>query len=105
MYAIVQQAGGAIYVYSEPGVGSTFKVYFPRVDVPVEQHGGDEARPEQGDHVPSTGAVLVVEDEPGIRSFAGQVLAQAGYRVLEAAEGEEALTIAGGAPLVPHPIR
>ena len=93
VYAIVQQAGGAIYVYSEQGVGSTFKVYFPRVDVPVESHGEGALSGEPVARIPQ-GAVLVVEDEPGVRSFAAQVLAQAGYRVLEAAGGEEALALA-----------
>ncbi len=94
VYAVVQQAGGAIYVYSEPGMGSTFKVYFPRVDVPLEAHGG---RHQTGlpFAVPSgDDTVLVVEDEAGVRSFTGQVLAQAGYRVLQAANGEEAMAIA-----------
>jgi CheY-like chemotaxis protein len=94
VYAIVQQAGGAIYVYSEPGVGSTFKVYFPRVDVPVDLHTGASPGEASRAHLPMAGAVLVVEDEPGVRSFASQVLSQAGYRVLEAADGEQAMAIA-----------
>lgn len=94
VYAVVQQVGGAIYVYSEPGLGSTFKVYFPRVDVPLE---GDGARRQVGYLIgrPSRDAtVLVVEDEAGVRSFAAQVLSQAGYQVLQAANGEEALAVA-----------
>ena len=94
VYAIVQQAGGAIYVYSEPGMGSTFKVYFPRVDVPVELPGSERASLLLGHPAPA-GAVLVVEDEPGVRSFASQVLEQAGYRVLTASSGAEALELAG----------
>ena len=94
VYAIVQQSGGAIYVYSEPEVGTTFKVYFPRVDVPVESHADAEAVTRLVDELPTLGAVLVVEDEPSVRGFAGQVLSQAGYRVLEAATGEEALAFA-----------
>jgi PAS domain S-box-containing protein len=93
VYAVVQQAGGAIYVYSEPDVGSTFKVYFPRVDVPVEPPAGALSAGQLA-ALPAAGSVLVVEDEPGVRSFAGQVLAQAGYRVLQAANGEEALALA-----------
>jgi PAS domain S-box-containing protein len=94
VYAIVQQAGGAIYVYSEPEVGSTFKVYFPRVDVPVESHAEAESVARLVNELPGLGAVLVVEDEPAVRSFAGQVLRQAGYRVLEAATGDEAVALA-----------
>ena len=95
VYAVVQQAGGAIYLYSEPGVGTTFKVYFPRVDVPAEPRGGGEWPVAVIGHAPSAGTVLVVEDEPGVRSFGAQVLEQAGYQVLQAANGEEALAIAG----------
>ncbi len=93
VHAIVQQAGGAIYVYSEPGIGSTFKVYFPRVDVPLELPGQFGAGQLAG-HSPPAGAVLIVEDEPGVRSFAAQVLEQAGYRVLTAASGDEAMNLA-----------
>ena len=95
VYAVVEQAGGAVYVYSEPGVGSTFKVYFPRVDVPVEPHGAGQWPGAPIGHTPQAGTVLVVEDEPGVRSFGAQVLEQAGYQVLQAANGEEALAIAG----------
>ena len=101
VYAIVQQVGGAIYVYSEPDVGSTFKVYLARVDVPVDQHASSAPGAAPSAHLPSLGAVLVVEDEEGVRSFARQVLEQAGYRVLEARDGEEALSIgtAAGEPI------
>ena len=95
VFAIVQQAGGAIYVYSEPGLGSTFKVYFPRVDVPVELSAGEATAGDVVVAVPAGALVLVTEDEPGVRSFAAQVLRQAGYRVIEAGSGEEAIELAG----------
>ena len=91
VYAIVQQAGGAVYVYSEPKLGTVFKVYLPRVD------GGSSVA--EAGSLPSVAemartdgrTILLVEDEPGVRSFAAQVLEDAGYAVLQAASGEEAL--------------
>ena len=91
VYAIVQQAGGAVYVYSEPKLGTVFKVYLPRVD------GGSSVAeagslPPVAEMARTDGrTILLVEDEPGVRSFAAQVLEDAGYAVLQAASGEEAL--------------
>ena len=85
-YGIVHQAGGHISVYSEPGRGSAFKLYFPRVDAPVE------ARPTVP--VPTTvgvGTVMVVEDEPAVRDMTTQLLERAGYEVLAVAGGAEAI--------------
>ena len=90
VYGIVKQSGGDIYVYSEAGKGTTFKIYLPRVfeppeglknEVPVDKlPGGNET-------------VLVVEDDDGVRKLAVDILRMQGYKVLEAAGGEEALTI------------
>ncbi|HEU5048791.1 MAG TPA: PAS domain S-box protein [Gemmatimonadales bacterium] len=92
VYAIVQQTGGAIYVYSEPGRGSTFKVYLPREDAAVPR-AADTA-----EHSPTPahtrGTILIAEDEPGVRAFSASVLEDAGYQVLEAGSGEEALALA-----------
>jgi two-component system cell cycle sensor histidine kinase/response regulator CckA len=86
-YGIVKQSAGSIWVYSEPGKGTTFKVYFPRVGgvaVKVE-------RPPPGASVGGTEAVLVVEDDAMVRRLAVKVLAAQGYRVTEASNGVEAL--------------
>ena len=97
VYAIVQQAGGAVYVYSEPRLGTVFKVYLPRVDdmatvvEPTPSPSAQEMAPANGR------TILLVEDEPGVRSFGAQVLEDAGYRVLQAASGEEALELIGSA--------
>jgi len=93
VFGIVQQNGGHVHVYSEPGHGTTFKVYFPRVDVPDETPPV-EARPQTLPRGSET--ILLVEDEEIVRAVARQVLEQAGYTVLEAANGKEALlTLAG----------
>jgi two-component system cell cycle sensor histidine kinase/response regulator CckA len=87
VYGIVKQAGGFISVRSEVGRGSSFTVHLPRVEGPVSPAEVREppalaARP---------GTILVVEDEPALRAITRQVLAEHGYRVLEAASATEAL--------------
>jgi PAS domain S-box-containing protein len=91
VYGIVKQSRGNIWVYSEPGQGTTFKIYFPRAKgtaVSVES-------PREAAVPPGTGTVLVVEDEDGVRSLIREVLEQGGYTVLDAASAEEALGICG----------
>ncbi len=101
VYAIVQQAGGAIYVYSEPDHGSVFKCYFPEADVApaslaVPASTAPATRVVKGS--PDQGTILLVEDEPGVRAFSAEVLQEAGYRVLQAASGEEAIDLAATVP-------
>ncbi len=93
VYAIVQQAGGAVYVYSEPKLGTIFKVYLPRVDAGATTMVA-ETVPSRAEMAPAGGrTILLVEDEPGVRSFTAQVLEEAGYRVLQAGSGEEAMEL------------
>lgn len=87
-YGIVKQARGHIWVYSEPGQGSTFKLYFPRV------HGAAEAQQEKAARTMPRGGnelVLDVEDEETIRRLIVSLLRGAGYTVLEASNGRDAL--------------
>lgn len=91
VYGVVKQSGGFIWVYSEMGKGTAFKIYLPRVDEP--------AAPTPVVHIPSglargTETVLLAEDEQDVREVAREFLESAGYTVLEAAGGVAALEIA-----------
>jgi CheY-like chemotaxis protein len=90
VYGIVKQSQGWITVYSEAGKGACFKIYLPRI-------GGSLApRETEVDAAPLLGSetVLVVEDQAEVRAFAASVLESYGYRVLEAADGPQALALA-----------
>ena len=91
VYGIVQQAGGFIWVYSEPGRGTTFKIYLPRVDAAAEDAGASTA---PADLPRGTETVLVAEDEAAVRAVTREVLERQGYVVLEAPHGAAALDIA-----------
>jgi two-component system cell cycle sensor histidine kinase/response regulator CckA len=91
IHGFIKQSGGHVSVYSEPGVGSTFKIYLPEVEVvqSLEKlHLGIDEMP-HGDET-----ILLVEDEAGVRALTRQVLQICGYTVLEAAHGGEALRLA-----------
>jgi CheY-like chemotaxis protein len=90
VYGIVRQAGGWIWVYSEPGRGSTFKIYLPRAGAAPER----PAAPVSAVESPrGTETVLVVEDQPEVRKLTLAMLESQGYRLLEAASGSEALSL------------
>jgi two-component system cell cycle sensor histidine kinase/response regulator CckA len=93
VYGIVKQSGGYVWVYSEPGKGTTFKVYLPRVKDSVQ------ASPAQG--TPASAkrmgheTILLVEDEPAVRELTQMVLSGRGYTVIEAPTPEDAERLAG----------
>ena len=91
VYGIVQQSNGYIWAYSDPGVGTTFKLYLPRVDQRAETL---DAQPSSSEVSAGFETVLLVEDEDGVRSLIQLLLQRNGYRVLEAHNAEHALQIA-----------
>ena len=89
VYGMVKQSGGYIWVYSEPGHGTMFKVYLPPIESPSMAPAGSDA---EGAHGSET--VLLVEDEDAVRALAREVLRRYGYVVLEARHGVDALRVA-----------
>ena len=92
VYGIVKQSGGSIWVYSELGRGTTFKIYLPRVQEVARE--GRAARP--ATMVTGTETILVVEDDGALRDLARRILRTAGYTVLTASNGGEALLLLEG---------
>jgi CheY-like chemotaxis protein len=97
VYGIVKQSGGTIRVFSEAGRGTSFDVYLPRVDEPARTGAHDAGAPRD---LSGTETVLLVENEASVRTFARQALERAGYRVLEAENGSEALAVLERHPAV-----
>jgi len=92
VYGIVKQSKGNIWVYSEPGKGTTFKVYLPQVEERLEEER-EKARRLEGELPQGGETVLVAEDDGDVRSLVVQILKKQGYKVMEAANGEEAFMI------------
>jgi CheY-like chemotaxis protein len=89
VYGIVKQTGGYVWVYSEPGQGTTFKIYLPRVDEAAPDLSEGAALKEIIERGSET--ILLVEDEESVRVLSRTLLERDGYRVLEAANPLEAL--------------
>jgi len=90
VYGIIKQSNGFIYVDTKVDKGTTFRIYLPRVQAQIGAESFEVAvvPPTEG-----TEAILVVEDEPGVRALTARMLRRLGYEVLEAGSGAEALEI------------
>lgn len=90
MLGIVEQSGGHMLVYSELGLGSSFKVYLPRVDAAEQSMGsaGATIAAKAGRET-----ILLVEDDPSVRAVATAVLRRAGYTIIETKDGVDALRV------------
>ena len=89
VYGIVRQSSGHISVHSEPGEGTTFQIYLPRVDLPLEPSSTFLRAVKAG----GTETILVVEDEDALRRFVCEILRSDGYTVLDVADGAAALNL------------
>jgi signal transduction histidine kinase/CheY-like chemotaxis protein len=89
VYGIVKQAKGDILVYSEPGIGTTFKIFLPAVQEYQERKRKAPVAPKKLPRGSET--ILLVEDEDSVRDFTAKLLSRQGYRVVEAREGREAI--------------
>jgi len=90
VFGIVKQSGGSLEVYSEPGRGSSVKIYFPRVDRPASIEAAGRQRPS----LRGTETILLVEDDEMVRNLVRETLEREGYKVIGAADPLEALRIA-----------
>ena len=91
VYGVVKQSGGYIWVYSEIGQGTTFKIYLPKVLAESEKSNLEKTLPRPA---PGTETILLVEDEEGVRELVRDYLRNNGYHVLEAADGVKAQDLA-----------
>ena len=90
VYGIVKQSGGNIWVYSEPGQGTTLKIYLPRVDEPAEKLEAQVI----GEEFPrGSETILIVEDDKEVRKLAVGILKRQGYTVLDGSYGDEAFNV------------
>jgi CheY-like chemotaxis protein len=94
VYGIVKQSGGHIWLYSEAGRGTTFKIYLPRVDRSQEPDHTRRQKPKPVEAPRGSETVLLVEDDESLRVFVSTVLRECGYQILEAQNGIEAISIA-----------
>ncbi|NIR25493.1 MAG: response regulator, partial [Gammaproteobacteria bacterium] len=89
VYGIISQHNGNISIYSEPGAGTTLKIYLPLVEKPSLK--SPDIPVSRRSEAPATGTILLAEDDPAVRKLIRDILQSTGYAILEATNGEEAL--------------
>jgi two-component system cell cycle sensor histidine kinase/response regulator CckA len=89
IYGIVRQSEGHIWVYSEPGEGTTFKIYLPRERAKADDQGEAERRAKMNE----AETILLVEDDEAVRSVVARVLRRSGFTVLQAGNGKDAIEL------------
>jgi len=99
VYGIIKQSGGYVFVHSELGRGTTFTIYFPRIDEPCDALG---APPVSIAAAGGSETILLVEDEESVRQLVRETLAARGYRILEAGTGHAALALAANPSTTIH---
>jgi PAS domain S-box-containing protein len=97
VYGIVKQSGGHIWVYSEVGQGTSFKIYFPRYTGPDEVEASRERAPDREDRTAGA-TILLVEDDLAVRTAVRRLLERQGYHILEAGSGSQALGVLAESP-------
>jgi CheY-like chemotaxis protein len=93
VYGIVKQSGGYVWIYSEPGHGTTLKLYFPEVSSAAAFKTGEYKVIPKGEQVRGSETILLVEDEEAVRRLTSRILEKRGYRVIPAQDGREAMEI------------
>jgi CheY-like chemotaxis protein len=99
VYGIVEQSGGAIYLDTSPGRGTTVRIYLPSTDAVEEPRKPEKSSSTDGR---GTETILLVEDNDSVRGLAGKALRRRGYTVFEARTGEEAINWALTSGITPH---
>jgi len=94
VYGIVKQSGGYVWIYSEVGLGTTLKLYFPEVSSAAAFKTGEYKVIPKGEQIRGSETILLVEDEEAVRDLTSRILEKRGYRVIPAQDGREAMEIA-----------
>jgi PAS domain S-box-containing protein len=99
VYGFIKQSGGHVKIYSEPGEGTTVRMYLPRLLTP-DMAPDEERKPGMAPTAAESETILVVEDDADVRAYSTEILRELGYDVVEAAEGDTALALIATQPQI-----